>query len=981
MYKKKARAVFAGLMAAAVTVSAAVNPAMPLTVSAGEVLGESGFEYKIIPWRLVEASPAKQTFSIEDGALHVRILVPKGADQERWDLQLRHRGLNFRKGHVYKVSFKAKAARNGMELCSAFSNLPFTEEYFELDGKENNMHMGPDMGGMWPSKPVELTTEWQKFEGTFIPTENLEGVQWTLQYAKGSNYAGNAVEGDEIWFDDMSIQCTTCEDCNGVQDAPYGMVSRSYSNLQNNYISVNQLGYYPQLAKNATLGDNQGDCTYGAASIVLEGSYDYEIVNNETGEIAYTGKTGEAKLDKDSLDKVCKIDFTAFSEPGEYYIRIKGKEWRSFPFKIGTDIYQESGHDMLTNALNYFYQNRSGINYEEKYITSGDKKALAYSGMYKAEKANVQKIWKNEYLSQDEASIQYASSEIDASGGWFSASDYGKYMTEGGMSVWTLQNMYERASRTEKGKEKFADNSGTVVIPENGNDIPDILDECRYELDFMSKMKVQPDEPTWGEYAGLYYHKVQDHVWVELATRPWDYIGEKWETVRIVKPPTFAATLNYAACAAQAARLWKPYDAEYAAELLKNAKDAYDAFTKYWYQASITEENNDVSLYAPKNQGRTGQPYGDDEVLDDAYWAACELYISASEMKDADAEKYLKALSEYQNPFTVTLRTTGSENSATEMSYTAFNWENTASAGSLSLALHPEVLSDEQNKKLNESIIVTAKDYIYTESQQGYGVPYKYDGADYIDLSGLPDIRINGYEYGSNAMAVYNMIVMAYAYDLTHDAHFINGITTGMDYLLGNNPLAFSYVTGYGSYHEMNPHHRYWTKELDTFFPSAPDGVLSGGPNAGVQDVYMRSLGFVPGETNPPSQRMFADSVEAWSVNSTELQWNAPFAWIVSFLQDEAPTASVGDEPSADKIIWGDNNCDGTADIADAVMLAKYLSEDPTVKLTEQGKQNANIIKGELDSDDITALLMSIAKLIKSEQFPLDSLPSAKTEK
>ena len=60
----------------------------------------------------------------------------------------------------------------------------------------------------------------------------------------------------------------------------------------------------------------------------------------------------------------------------------------------------------------------------------------------------------------------------------------------------------------------------------------------------MMEMVVQPNEPTWGKYAGLVYHKLHDHKWTGLATRPWNYDGPKdqggWETKRIVKPPTFA---------------------------------------------------------------------------------------------------------------------------------------------------------------------------------------------------------------------------------------------------------------------------------------------------------------------------------------------------------------------------------------------------------------------------------------------------------
>ncbi|MBK9615796.1 MAG: glycoside hydrolase family 9 protein [Uliginosibacterium sp.] len=50
-------------------------------------------------------------------------------------------------------------------------------------------------------------------------------------------------------------------------------------------------------------------------------------------------------------------------------------------------------------------------------------------------------------------------------------------------------------------------------------------------------------------------------------------------------------------------------------------------------------------------------------------------------------------------------------------------------------------------------------------------------------------------------------------------------------YLFGHNPLGKSYVTGYGSNPVRNPHHRLWAKHAEIAFPSAPPGMLVGGPN------------------------------------------------------------------------------------------------------------------------------------------------------
>ena len=1008
MFKKHTKVIIASLLAATMTASAVTQLAAPLTALAGQVLDEGTFEYKMVPWRLASASPARQTFNFEDGALHVQILVPEGAEKAKWDLQLKYPGLSFKANHVYEVSFKVKASRDGMELCSKIGQIgsPW-EEYFELDGQgiaeygENSMHMGPDMGGFWGS-PVKLTTEYQTFSGTFTPTRDLQCVAWIFDYAKDYNgYGGNAQHGDELWFDDMSIVCTSCNDC-GEHELPgtssYGITSRAYSGLQNNFISVNQLGYYPQLAKIATFSDNAGDDTHNAETLELtEETYPYEIVDNTSGDVVYTGTTGKGFADKDSGDKVDKIDFSEFRTPGEYYLRIKDTEWRSFPFRIGNDIYQEKDHDMLTNALNYFYQNRSGIDIPESYITSGEKRELAHVGGHKKDIATVQTAWRNEYLDKEEATSTYGSSKIDVTGGWYNAEYHTKDMEEGGISVWTLQNLYERAYRNADGKEKFADGSGTVVVPETENMIPDILDECRYELDFMQKMKVAEDEPTWGDYAGLYYHAVKDHKWTGLAVRPWDYETE-WETVRIVRPPTFSATLNYAACAAQAARLWAEYDAEYAAQLMQSAKEAYAAYKQHLYEPDAYEHSKAASLYAPFSYGYYGE--SDTQINDDAYWAACELYISAKALEDSAAADYLKDLSESAYAFDVPTKVSGGDNKSGAGSYTCFNMGNPAAAGSLSLALHKDLLSTEQTEKLSSAIRATADEYIKTEAAQGYGVPYKNEYYYSCDGASPWDYNPIGFEYGSNAISVYNMIAMAYAYDLTGDAKYVNGISTGMDYLLGNNPMAFSFVTGYGQYGTEKPVHRYWTHELDKTLPKAPDGILVGGPDASTIDEYMRAIGFVPNEYDNKSERCYADSVDAWASNGIALQWNAPFAWIVSFLQDEVPgvpvpvtptdppetteppvqTTEPGSVSTVDPGVskWGDITCDNSVDVADAVLLARFLNQDVEAQITDQGLKNANVVSGQLDSDDISASLLCIAKQIPHEQFPLAKLPSAK---
>ena len=50
--------------------------------------------------------------------------------------------------------------------------------------------------------------------------------------------------------------------------------------------------------------------------------------------------------------------------------------------------------------------------------------------------------------------------------------------------------------------------------------------------------------------------------------------------MRIVKPVTLAATLNFAASLAQASRLFEDYDATYASTLLTEAKESYQGSSR-----------------------------------------------------------------------------------------------------------------------------------------------------------------------------------------------------------------------------------------------------------------------------------------------------------------------------------------------------------------------------------------------------------------
>ena len=110
---------------------------------------------------------------------------------------------------------------------------------------------------------------------------------------------------------------------------------------------------------------------------------------------------------------------------------------------------------------------------------------------------------------------------------------------------------YERSQPRRTG-EPGRSRDGTLNLPESGNRVPDILDEARWELEFLLSMQVPAGKP----YAGMVHHKIHDDAWTGLPLLPAPRPASSASCTR----PSTAATLNLAATAAQAARVFRPYD-------------------------------------------------------------------------------------------------------------------------------------------------------------------------------------------------------------------------------------------------------------------------------------------------------------------------------------------------------------------------------------------------------------------------------------
>lgn len=81
----------------------------------------------------------------------------------------------------------------------------------------------------------------------------------------------------------------------------------------------------------------------------------------------------------------------------------------------------------------------------------------------------------------------------------------------------------------------------------------------------------------------------------------------------------------------------------------------------------------------------------------------------------------------------------------------------------------------------------------------------------------------------------------------------------------------------------------------------------------------------------------------------------------VTDMASDAYVTTLNDTPVRVK---GDINCDSRLNVSDGILLARVTAEDPTVSVTEQGLENADMnLSGAPDSDDLVLILQELAGL------------------
>lgn len=230
------------------------------------------------------------------------------------------------------------------------------------------------------------------------------------------------------------------------------------------YIMVDQFGYRPGDIKFAVIVNPQ--LGFNAEDEFIAGKV-YEVRRWDNDEVVFSGSPEQwnhGATDFSSGDKGWWFNFSDVKEEGEFYIYDKEQNEGSYMFSISPDVYKGA----MKAAVRTFYYQRLNAPKEKPWAEEPWLDPAAFMGTGQDSEATYL------YDKNNPATAK------DLSGGWMDAGDYNKYVTFASSPIHMMLTAYQQ------NPDIFSDDYN---IPESGNGIPDILDEVKYELEWIKKMQ------------------------------------------------------------------------------------------------------------------------------------------------------------------------------------------------------------------------------------------------------------------------------------------------------------------------------------------------------------------------------------------------------------------------------------------------------------------------------------------------------------
>lgn len=532
------------------------------------------------------------------------------------------------------------------------------------------------------------------------------------------------------------------------------------------FIKIDQFGYLPGAKKVAVISDPM--IGYNAGLAYSAGAT-YEVRRWSDSATVYSGSTvlwNNGNTHNQSGDRGWWFDFSAVNTAGDYYIYDTQNQLRSHRFQISPDIYSQ----VLKAAGRMFYYNRSNIAKEAIYAGADWTDDISFE----------QDIATRFVLDKNNASL-----EKDLRGGWYDAGDYNKYVTFTDVVIHDLLWAYQNHPSI------FTDNWN---IPESGNGIPDIIDEIKWELDWLLKMN-NADGSTHIKMGSQNY---QDNGLVPASANAQQ---------RYYGPTCTAAEISVAGVFAHAAEVFSAFPSmvTYAATLEARAQTTWD-YVIPKLDAGAYDIACDNGEIVAGDADWTAKLQDDAAIV-----AAVHLYGLTNQ------NSYLSYVLQHMN----------------DTEQLGFGYWNEYTRSLNEALLHFTTLSGVTSQQRSQ---IRSSFQNHISNQEPYGEST-------VDLY-LASMPTQAYHWGSNqikaSFGVANLLVDKYDIQAGNSQTYINKAADHLHYMHGINPLGIVYLSNmedFGAeqsvnqlYHDWFADGTPWDHALTSTYGPAP-GYVPGGPH------------------------------------------------------------------------------------------------------------------------------------------------------
>jgi len=565
-------------------------------------------------------------------------------------------------------------------------------------------------------------------------------------------------------------------------------------------IHVNQEGYVPSLPKKAMVGyylGNMGEMDIPAAS-------GFALVDALTGKPVYTGaltprRDAGYRTTPTPYQRVLEADFGDFATPGEYRLVVPGLG-SSLPFLIDNGIAMAFAR---TYALG-LYEQRCGAGNGLPYTRFAH--GVCHVAMAQVPEQSDPRFaftWATiagyagapgqDNPPQVAAALTSEASQlypferkgpVDVSGGHHDAGDYSKYTINSAELIHYLVF----AADSVPGVAAL-DNLG---IPESGDDISDVLQEAKWEADYIAKL-----QDTDGGFYFLVYPRDREYESNVLPDR-----GDP----QVVWPKNTSATAAAVAALAQCAsspqfrRSYPDAAAQYLRQARLGWKFLSDAIARFGKAGAYQK----ITFY--------GDRYTHDDEL---AWAACELFLATG-----DEAFQRKLLEWFPDPSDRATFRWGWWRMSESWGNAIRSYAFAARSGRL-----PAGALDARYLRLcEEQVVAAGDDALGWSAANAYATPFP-----------LATKAVNGAGW---YFSVDQASDMAVAFLLDPKPAYVDALVGAMNYEGGCNPVNVTYLTGLGTRRQREVVSQYAQNDRRVLPPS---GIPIGNIQAAFQ--YMPKYG------------------------------------------------------------------------------------------------------------------------------------------